>query len=902
MDDPLETALLSGMDLEGLTSLSPDKLAKVARAVRRLKLLEEAAVYEDSLLEFASYVWPVVEPAIPFIRGWAIEAISEHLEAVTYGHIKRLLINVPPGFSKEIQADEPVLTNRGRIRLGDVRIGDRILTHRGRYRRVSAVHEKGMQPILTITTNAGRAIKAEPSHPFLTPQGWVCAKDLKIDDVLAAVTPLEEEFVDQATPEEARLLGYLVGDGSVTHSPAFTNMEPDCLLDFVRCANSLGFQATKRASNPNSKMKADTIGLKGALSWLDKHNLRGKDSYKKRIPPLILASSKNIIENFLGAYWSCDGTIVIRHSHTRNSIFISACSTVSEGLAGDIQHALLRLGINSRIRHRISKMVSKKQPGGQYHHWVVMTCSHEDTVKFKDMAGLCVRKNSKLQGLPVKKFVQGPLFEDAIIKIEESDASECRCLTVEEDHSFTANDIAVRNSLLTDVFWPAWEWGPKNMPWLRYVCASYSNHLTERDNLRCRNIVCSDRYRRLWGDRFGISNEQFTKIKFQNTKTGWKLATSVGGIGVGERGNRFIIDDANNTMEMESEVTRNTTNMWFTEVVPDRLNSQTDSAIVVIQQRLHEDDVSGTAITREMGYTHLCIPMEYDSGRHCVTVLGLDEDGDEVTWEDPRTEDCELAWPERFPQKAVDDLKRDKGPYAFAGQYQQSPEIRGGSIIKRDFWKDWESPRWPTCEYVLASLDTAYTAKEQNDCSALTIWGVFRDLAGNPNIILLNAWQERLEFNDLVTKVIDSCTKDQRNISGPRFEVDRLLIENKAAGHSVAQELHRLIGFSGQFGVELIDPRQFGDKEARVHSVQHLFSEGMIWVPWTDPDGYEWVNLVVNQCAAFPKGSRDDLVDSMSQALRYLRAIGFALRREERGVEVDEELRYRGRTQALYPV
>ena len=323
------------MDYMRLQGASPEKLAQIARAIKRLRLLEEASQYEDSLIEFASYVWPVVEPAIPFIRGWAIDAIAEHLEAVTYGYIKKLLINVPPGFSK---------------------------------------------------------------------------------------------------------------------------------------------------------------------------------------------------------------------------------------------------------------------------------------------------------------------------------------------------------SLLTDVFWPAWEWGPKNMPHLRYVCASYSNHLTERDNLRCRNIVCSDRYRRLWGDRFGVSNEQFTKIKFQNTKTGWKLATSVGGIGVGERGDRFIIDDANNTMEMESEVTRTTTNMWFTEVVPDRLNSQTNSAIVVIQQRLHEDDVSGVALEREMGYTHLCIPMEYEPTRHCVTVLGLDENDDEIVWEDPRSEDCELAWPERFPQKAVDDLKRDKGPYAFAGQYQQSPEVRGGSI------------------------------------------------------------------------------------------------------------------------------------------------------------------------------------------------------------------------------
>ena len=198
------------------------------------------------------------------------------------------------------------------------------------------------------------------------------------------------------------------------------------------------------------------------------------------------------------------------------------------------------------------------------------------------------------------------------------------------------------------------------MPWLRYVCASYSNHLTERDNMRCRNIVISDLYKKMWGNRFKISNEQFTKIKFANDQTGWKLATSVGGIGVGERGDRFIIDDPNNTMDVESEQVRFTTNMWFTEVVPTRMNNPEESSIVIIQQRLHEDDVSGTALSRDMGYTHLMIPMEHDTSRHCVTVVGIDELNQDVKWEDPRIEDYELAWPDRFTQKVCDDYKRDQ--------------------------------------------------------------------------------------------------------------------------------------------------------------------------------------------------------------------------------------------------
>lgn len=492
---------------------------------------------------------------------------------------------------------------------------------------------------------------------------------------------------------------------------------------------------------------------------------------------------------------------------------------------------------------------------------------------------------------PAIPFIRGWAIEAIAEHLQAVTHGHIRRLLMNVPPGFT-------KSLFTDVFWPAWEWGPRNMPWLRYVCASYSNHLTERDNMRCRNIVISDRYKRMWGPRFKISNEQFTKVKFANDQTGWKLATSVAGIGVGERGDRFIIDDPNNTMDMESEAIRDNTNMWFTEVVPDRLNNPRESAIVVIQQRLHEDDVSGIALSREMGYTHLMIPMEYDSSRHCVTVLGLDEDKNEISWEDPRTEDGQLAWPERFTDEVCEGLKRDKGPYAWAGQYQQSPEPRGGSIIKRAFWQLWKEDRYPSFEFILASLDTAFTEKQENDASALTIWGVFRDSNQNPKIMLIWAWQGRLEFYELLQKVIDTCTIGMKPKEGPQFNVDRLLIESKANGLSVGHELHRQFRGTGKFGIDLINPTKYGDKVARVQSIQHLFADEMIYAP-----DRAFADMVIDQCAVFPKGSRDDLVDSTSQALRFLRDSGFALKREEQSLVLEEEMRYKSPSdnRPLYP-
>ena len=466
-------------------------------------------------------------------------------------------------------------------------------------------------------------------------------------------------------------------------------------------------------------------------------------------------------------------------------------------------------------------------------------------------------------------------------------------------------------STLVNVMWPSWEWGPQNRPWYRYVCAAYSNHLTERDNMKCRNVVMSERYQRLWGHRFRISNEQFTKVKFANDQTGWKLATSTGGIGVGERGDRFVIDDPNNTMMMESEAVRYTTNMWFTEVVPDRLNHPEDSVIVVIQQRLHEEDVSGTALDRDLGYTHLCIPMEYvphpfvngyDVEGQIKTFDMSDEDDKQaitgVFWQDPRNVDGELAWPIRFTPDVCKEIRKAKGEYAWSGQYQQTPEIRGGSIIRRDYWQDWDSQHYPDFEYILASIDTAYTEKQENDASAMTLWGLWRDANNNPKIMLMHGWQERLEISKLVERAVEYCTYDPRVFDHPRWPVDRLLIEAKATGLSVAQEIRRIIGFNGRFGIELINPTKAGDKVARAHSVLHLFTDGMIYAPTSRA----WCQEIIDQCAKFPKGAHDDFVDSTTQALRYLRDNGMALLRREAEFDMEEEMRYKPRLEPLYPV
>lgn len=229
-------------------------------------------------------------------------------------------------------------------------------------------------------------------------------------------------------------------------------------------------------------------------------------------------------------------------------------------------------------------------------------------------------------------------------------------------------------SLLCCVFWPAWEWTTN--PWLRHVSASYSDSLSVRDNIRTRRILTSPWYQERWGHVFSFTSDVNAKVKFENDKTGWKLATSVKGIGTGERGDRFVADDPNNVKQSESFAVREDTLQWWSEVVPTRVNDE-DSARIVIQQRTHERDVSGYILSQELGYEHLMLPMEFEPKRKCITGIGF---------EDPRKEEGELLFPERFTESGLNELKAELrgwgGTYAEAGQLQQRPEPRKGGMFE----------------------------------------------------------------------------------------------------------------------------------------------------------------------------------------------------------------------------
>lgn len=429
-------------------------------------------------------------------------------------------------------------------------------------------------------------------------------------------------------------------------------------------------------------------------------------------------------------------------------------------------------------------------------------------------------------------------------------------------------------SSLVNVFWPAWEWGPRGMPHLRYLATSHNMANSGRDNLKMRRLVVSDWYRERW-PHVRLTRDQNEKINFETTATGFRIAAAASGI-TGKRGDRVLIDDPHSVDSAASDAMRADTNEWFTEAVPTRLNSPEHSAIVVVMQRLHEEDITGTILDNpELGYEHLMLPMRFEADRRCVTGIGF---------MDPRQEDGELLFPARFPEHVVRELEASLKSYGTAGQLQQRPEPRGGGILRREWWQIWDDEtalrhgvpsgaHFPAMQYRIATVDGAFTEKAENDPSAFQIWGVWKDpRTRRMHAMLQWAWADYLTLADLRRRIAADCR---------RFKVDRLLVENKGSGISLAQELRRTYS-SEAWVVHTLDPGKL-DKVARAHRVSAMLESGVVWAP-----DRQWADRVISECSKFPRGKHDDHVDAMVQALVFLREQGILVLGSEPSIDEAE--------------
>jgi predicted phage terminase large subunit-like protein len=391
---------------------------------------------------------------------------------------------------------------------------------------------------------------------------------------------------------------------------------------------------------------------------------------------------------------------------------------------------------------------------------------------------------------------------------------------------------------------PSWVW--THDPYHKFLSASYALDLTVRDNLNARRIVMSDWYK----DTFGrtIAEDDGGKVGFSLDSLGSLKAVTVGsGKTTGFRGDTFLIDDPLNVADANSPVKRAEALDWFKESAQSRINNASTSAIVVIMQRVHEDDVAALAL--EMGYEHLNIPMRWDESYRRSTSIG---------WTDPRTQEGELMFPERFPKEWVDRTEKDMGPYAFAAQYQQTPVPRKGAMFQ---------------------VERLHLTEHLPDEPFITVraW----DLAGTEGAgaytvgvrMRYGRVSRRMFVDHVVRKQVSAGAV--RNLIVETAETDgnecRIILPKDPGQAGVAQ-MDDLTAMLPGFSVKA--ESQSGSKELRAEPFAGHVENGHVAVLQD-----VWTKTFVEELRFFPKGKFRDQVDAASSAFNALAPLARAKKR-----------------------
>jgi len=391
-------------------------------------------------------------------------------------------------------------------------------------------------------------------------------------------------------------------------------------------------------------------------------------------------------------------------------------------------------------------------------------------------------------------------------------------------------------SLLASVAFPAWCLG--HDPSAQILCVSYAQDLADKHARDCRSITMSPWYRRIFLTRLALHRQAVQE--FITTRQGYRLATSTGGVLTGRGADFILIDDPQKPEEALSTTMRRACNDWYDHTLFSRLNDKRYGRIVIIMQRLHEDDLVGHVLAQE--------PWEVVS---FPAIAEADEVHEIETIWGPRCftrRPGEALHPEREPLETLAHLRRTIGEYNFAGQYQQSPAPLGEGLVKAEWFKRYdENERPERFDRIVQSWDTANKATELSDFSVCTTWGVC-----SKRVYLLGLFRQRLEYPALKRAV-----REQQNLHG----ATTVLIEDKASGTQLIQELIA----DGCHGVTRYQPTT--DKIMRMHAQTAMIENEFVHIPQSAP----WLAGYLHEMTVFPNGKHDDQVDSTAQFLEWFK-------------------------------
>ncbi len=374
---------------------------------------------------------------------------------------------------------------------------------------------------------------------------------------------------------------------------------------------------------------------------------------------------------------------------------------------------------------------------------------------------------------------------------------------------------------------PAWMMGRE--PRLKIIQTSHTAELAQRFGRKVRNLIDSQDYQNVFPG-MELSADSKAAGRWETNQGGEYFSAGVGGAITGRGADLLIIDDPHSEQDALSSTALENAWEWYSSGPRQRL--QPGGAIVIVMTRWNTKDITGELIKAQ--------------GQPKADQWEIVEFPAIMPSNKP-------VWPEYWQLEELESVKASISIAKWNAQWQQNPTAEEGALIKREWWKPWDKPHMPGLMHVIQSYDTAYSRKETADYSAITTWGIFMPDEQTPNIILLDVKKGRWDFPEMKEIAYDSYKY---------WEPESVIIEAKASGTPLTQELRMR-------GIPVINftPSKGNDKLSRVNSVAPLFQSGVVWYP----EGEAWAEELIEECAAFPYGEHDDLVDSTTQALMRFR-------------------------------